>query len=140
MPDGALSDAESVPDDEASLDDEDLEQIARDVPTHLNVQVHKVPQHAYIVSDDKSDADARPVSATLNRQQFTWRNRKPHTAEVDATFQGPIFSPPPDNLPSTKWYFDKFMDKSVFEWIAGTMEEACLSRSCYDNWTTQPIY
>ena len=43
--------------DVASLDDEDLEQIARDALTHLNVQVHKLPQHADTVSDDESDAD-----------------------------------------------------------------------------------
>ena len=138
MPDCALSDTESGPDDDdndpdfdetqvrdvddesydASLDDEDLEQIARDSPTHLNVQVHKVPQHADTVSDDESDAEPRPGPARLNRQQFTWRNRKPPTADVDATFRGRVFSPPPDDLPSTKWYFDQFMDKSVFEWIA----------------------
>ena len=71
MHDAALSDAESGPDDDdndpdfdetqvrdvddesddASLDDEDLEQIARDAPTHLNIQVHNVPQHAETVSD-----------------------------------------------------------------------------------------
>ena len=138
MPDGALSDAESGPDDDdndpdfdetqarnvddesddASLDDEDLELIARDAPTLLNVQVHKVPQHADTVSDDESDTEPRPGPARLNRQQFTWRHRKPPTADVDATFRGPIFSPPPDDLPSTKWYFDEFMDRSVFEWIA----------------------
>ena len=136
MPDGALSDAESGPDDDdpdfdetqardvddesddASLDDEDLELIARDAPTLLNVQVHKVPQHADTVSDDESDTEPRPGPARLNRQQFTWRHIKPPTADVDATFRGPIFSPPPDDLPSTKWYFDQFMDISVFEWIA----------------------
>ena len=92
MPDGALADAESGPDDDdndpaiddardvddelddASLDDEDLEQIARDDPTPLNVQVHKLPQHADTVSDDEIDANPRPGPARLNRQQFTWRN------------------------------------------------------------------
>ena len=64
IPDGAISYAESGTDDndngpdfdepqahdadntsdEASLDDEDLEQIASDASTHLNVQVHKLPQ------------------------------------------------------------------------------------------------
>ena len=106
MPDGALSDAESGPDDDdndpdfdetqardvddesddASLDDEDLELIARDAPTLLNVQVHKVPQHADTVSDDESDTEPRPGPARLNRQQFTWIHRKPHTADVDATY------------------------------------------------------
>ena len=100
------------------MDDEYLEQIARDAPNHLNVQVHKVPQHADTVSDDESDAEPRPGPARLNRQQFTWRNRKPPTADVDATFRGSVFSPSHDDLPSTKWLFDQFMDKSVFEWIA----------------------
>uniref|UniRef100_A0A8C1TF05 PiggyBac transposable element-derived protein domain-containing protein n=1 Tax=Cyprinus carpio TaxID=7962 RepID=A0A8C1TF05_CYPCA len=31
---------------------------------------------------------------------------------------GPAFSPPPDEIPSPKWYFDQFMDKSVFEHIS----------------------
>ena len=139
MPDGALSDDKSGPDDDdndpgfdeteardvndesddASLDDENLEQITRDSPTHLNVQVHKVPKHADTVSDDKSGAELGPGPARLNRQQFTWRNRK------SPTVRGPKFSPPPDDLPSTKWYFDQFMDKSVFEWISESTHEKC---------------
>ena len=77
IPDGAISYAESGPDDDDngpdfdeplahdadnefnddSLDNEYLEQIARDAPTHLNVQVHKLPQHADTVSDNESDAE-----------------------------------------------------------------------------------
>ena len=126
IPDCAISYAESGPDDDdngpdfddpqahdadnesddASLDDEDLEHIARDAPTHLNVQVHKLPQYADTVSDNESDSEPRPGPARLNRQQFSWGNRTPPTADVDVTFRGPVFSIPPDDLPSTKWYFN----------------------------------
>ena len=61
---------------------------------------------------------SRNLEQLLNRQQFSWRLRKPASAEVDPTFTGPDFSPPLDELPSPKWYFDQFMDQSVFELMA----------------------
>uniref|UniRef100_A0A6Q2ZH78 PiggyBac transposable element-derived protein domain-containing protein n=1 Tax=Esox lucius TaxID=8010 RepID=A0A6Q2ZH78_ESOLU len=44
--------------------------------------------------------------------------KKPPAADIDSSFRGPAFSPPPDEIPSPKWYFDQFMDKSVFKHIS----------------------
>uniref|UniRef100_UPI00358E218E piggyBac transposable element-derived protein 3-like n=1 Tax=Myxine glutinosa TaxID=7769 RepID=UPI00358E218E len=132
LPDGAISDDESLPDDEdadpdfdengetdnsdASLDDETLEQMARADPSHLDIEIHQV--HRVRVNDNEdNEEELQPVPARVNKE-FIWRQRKPPEADVDSTFRVHAFSPPPDEIPSPKWYFDHFMDESVFEFIA----------------------
>ncbi|XP_029973972.1 piggyBac transposable element-derived protein 3-like [Salarias fasciatus] len=132
LPDGALSDAGSISDDEigdpnfeetpeayqsdSSLDDDEpLAAIARANRNHLDVEVHNV--HADSDTEAPGDDDPQTGPAPVNKE-FSWRQRKPPAADIDSSFQGPAFSPPPDEIPSPKWYFDQFMDKSVFEHIS----------------------
>ncbi|KAJ0000608.1 hypothetical protein NQD34_012450 [Periophthalmus magnuspinnatus] len=128
LPHGALSDTESISDDEigntdfapelyeSDLDyDEPLAAISRDNPNHLDVEIHNV--HADNDTEVPDDDEPQPDPAPVNKE-FSWRQRKPPAADIDSSFQGPAFSPPPEEIPSPKWYFDQFMDKSVFEHIS----------------------
>ncbi|XP_055087231.1 piggyBac transposable element-derived protein 3-like [Periophthalmus magnuspinnatus] len=128
LPHGALSDTESISDDEigdpdfapevyeSDLDyDEPLAAIARANPNHLDVEIHNV--HADSDTEVPDDDEPQPGPVPVNKE-FSWRQRKPPAADIDSSFQGPAFSPPPDEIPSPKWYFDQFMDKSVFEHIS----------------------
>uniref|UniRef100_A0AAY4B9J0 PiggyBac transposable element-derived protein domain-containing protein n=1 Tax=Denticeps clupeoides TaxID=299321 RepID=A0AAY4B9J0_9TELE len=100
---------------DSSLDDEPRAAITRANPNHLDVEIHNV----YADSDTEvpDDNETQPGPAPVNKE-FSWRQRKPPAADIGSSFRGPAFSPPPDEIPSPKWYFDQFMDKSVFEHIS----------------------
>ncbi|KAK7135513.1 hypothetical protein R3I94_014246 [Phoxinus phoxinus] len=132
LPDGALSDTESIPDDtiadpdfeespeayesDSSFDDDTpLAAIPNANPNHLDVEIHNI--HADSDTEVPDDNEPQPGPAPVNKE-FSWRQRKPPAADIDSSFRGPAFSPPPDEIPSPKWYFDQFMDKSVFEHIS----------------------
>ncbi|CAL9695385.1 unnamed protein product [Knipowitschia caucasica] len=129
LPDGALSETESISDNDIADpnfeptpesnssrdDDEPLAAIARANPRHLDVEIHNV--HADSDTEAPDDDEPQPGPAPVNKV-FSWRQRKPPAADIDSSFEGPAFSPPPDEIPSPKWYFDQFMDKSVFEYIS----------------------
>ncbi|KAM4552082.1 piggyBac transposable element-derived protein 1-like [Odontesthes bonariensis] len=132
IPNGALSDTESISDDkiadpdfvetpeayesDSSFDeDEPLADIARTDPNQLDVEIHHA--HADSVIEAPDDNEPQPGPAPVNKE-FSWRQRKPPAADIDSSFQGPAFSTPPDEIPSPRWYFDQFMDKSVFEHIS----------------------
>ncbi|KAF7698703.1 hypothetical protein HF521_003445 [Silurus meridionalis] len=132
LPDGALSDTESIPDDkiadpdfeespeayesDSSFDDDKpLAAIPKANLNHLDVEIHNI--HADSDTEVPDDNEPQPGPAPVNKE-FSWRQRKPPAADIDSSFRGPAFSPPPDEIPSPKWYFDQFMDKSVFEHIS----------------------
>lgn len=132
FPYGALSDTESISDDkiadpdfqktpeayecDSSLDDyKPLEAIARANPNHLDVEIHNV--HADSDTEVPDDDEPQPGPAPVNKE-FSLRQRKPSAADIDLSFRGPAFSPPPEEIPSAKWYFDQFMGKSVFKHIS----------------------
>uniref|UniRef100_A0AAY5K7E5 PiggyBac transposable element-derived protein domain-containing protein n=1 Tax=Esox lucius TaxID=8010 RepID=A0AAY5K7E5_ESOLU len=132
LPDGALSDTESIPDDkiadpdfeespeayesDSSFDDDKpLAEIPKANLNHLDVEIHNI--HADSDTEVPDDNEPQPGPAPVNKE-FSWRQRKPPAADIDSSFRGPAFSPPPDEIPSPKWYFDQFMDKSVFEHIS----------------------
>ncbi|XP_038123402.1 piggyBac transposable element-derived protein 3-like [Cyprinodon tularosa] len=132
IPNGALSDTESISDDkiadpdfvetpkayesDSSFDeDEPLADIARNYPNQLDVEIH----HAHVDSDIEAPDDNEPQPGPAPvKIEFSWKQRKPPAADIDSSFQGPAFSTPPDKIPSPRWYFDQFMDKSVFEHIS----------------------
>ncbi|XP_042599318.1 piggyBac transposable element-derived protein 2-like [Cyprinus carpio] len=132
LPDGALSDTESIPDDkiadpdfeespeayesDSSFDDDKpLAAIPKANLNHLDVEIHNI--HADSDTEVPDDNEPQPGPAPVNKE-FSWRQRKPPAADIDSSFRGPAFLPPPDEIPSPKWYFDQFMDKSVFEHIS----------------------
>uniref|UniRef100_A0A3B3S9X1 PiggyBac transposable element-derived protein domain-containing protein n=1 Tax=Paramormyrops kingsleyae TaxID=1676925 RepID=A0A3B3S9X1_9TELE len=132
LPDGALSDTESISDDEIADpdfedspeayesdssfdDDEPLAAIPKANLKHLDFEIHNI--HADSDTEVPDDNEPQPGPAPVNKE-FSWRQRKPPAADIDSSFRGPAFSPPPDEIPSPKWYFDQFMDKSVFEHIS----------------------
>lgn len=132
LPDGALSDTESIPDDkiadpdfeespeayesDSSFDDDKpLAAIPKANLNHLDVEIHNI--HADSDTEVPDDNEPQPGPAPVNKE-FSWRQRKPPAADIDSSFRGPAFSPPSDEIPSPKWYFDQFMDKSVFEHIS----------------------
>ncbi|XP_067300961.1 piggyBac transposable element-derived protein 2-like [Pseudorasbora parva] len=132
LPDGALSDTESIPDDkiadpdfeespeayesDSSFDDDKPQaEIPKANLNHLDVEIHNI--HADSDTEVPDDNEPQPGPAPVNKE-FSWRQRKPPAADIDSSFRGPAFSPPPDEIPSPKWYFDQFMDKSVFEHIS----------------------
>lgn len=132
LPDGALSDTESISDDEIADpdfedspeayesdssfdDDEPLAAIPKANLKHLDVEMQNI--HADSDTEVPDDNEPQPGPAPVNKE-FSWRQRKPPAADIDSSFRGPAFSPPPDEIPSPKWYFDQFMDKSVFEHIS----------------------
>lgn len=86
--------------------------IARAKPTDLDVEIHNI----YTGSDTEfpDDNEPQPGPAPVNNE-FSWSQRKPPAADIDCSFQGPVFSPPPDEISSPKWYI---MDISVFEYIS----------------------
>ncbi|ROL45839.1 PiggyBac transposable element-derived protein 2 [Anabarilius grahami] len=132
LPDGALSDTESIPDDniadpdfeespeayesDSSFDDDKpLAAIPKANLNHLDVEIQNI--HADSDTEVPDDNEPQPGPAPVNKE-FSWRQRKPPATDIDSSFRGPAFSPPPDEIPSPKWYFDQFMDKSVFEHIS----------------------
>ncbi|KTF84654.1 hypothetical protein cypCar_00033677 [Cyprinus carpio] len=132
LPDGALSVTESIPDDkiadpdfeespeayesDSSFDDDKpLAAIPKANLNHLDVEIHNI--HADSDTEVPDDNEPQPGPAPVNKE-FSWRQRKPLAADIDSSFRGPAFLPPPDEIPSPKWYFDQFMDKSVFEHIS----------------------
>ncbi len=148
LPDGALSDTESTADDEiddpdfdpeayesdSSLDDDEpLAATARANPNHLDVEIHNI--HADSDTDVPDDDEPQPGPAPVNKE-FSWRQRKPSAADIDCSFQGPAFSPPPNEIPSPKWYFDQFMDKSVFEHISYQSNLYAVMMNCPELKTT----
>ncbi len=86
-------------------DDEPLAATARANPNHLDVEIHNI--HADSDTDVPDDDEPQPGPAPVNKE-FSWRQRKPSAADIDCSFQGPAFSPPPNEIPSPKWYFDQF--------------------------------
>lgn len=130
--DWALSDTESISDDEigypdfeetpeayesnSSLDDDEpLAAIARPKCNHLDVENHNV--HADSDTEAADDDEPQPGPAPVNKE-FSWRQRKPPATDTHSSFQGPAFSQPPDKIPSPTWDFDQFMDKSIFKHIS----------------------
>ena len=141
LPDGTIFDEESIGEDnildpdfepvvnqdddgnylsDSSVVEEQISQVTKTVDSILNVEVHKstVPQEDTNHETNQIATDQPGPSTSANRQQFTWRQRKPASAEVDPNYAGAYFSPPPNQISSPKWYFDHFMDRSVFELMA----------------------
>nr|XP_039255146.1 piggyBac transposable element-derived protein 3-like [Styela clava] len=66
--------------------------------------------------EPRSDVTQSYLSPTA--ANFIWRKKKPDSADVDSIFRGPEFSAAPEFLPTPYWYFNQFMDQSVFKIIA----------------------
>jgi len=77
---------------DCSLDEEEFVKIAQTGQNHLNVEVYQPPEPHDENPDDvnaatnEADIPTWPIS-----QQFTWQQRKPSSAEIDATFTEQVF-------------------------------------------------
>lgn len=113
-----------------------LAAIARANPNHLDVEINNI--HADSDTEAPDDDVPQPSSAPINKE-FSWRQRKPPAADIDSSFQVPAFSPPPEQILSPKWYFDQFMDKSVFEHISHQSNLYAVIRNGPELKTTQAL-
>lgn len=101
LPDGALSDTESIPDDkiadpdfeespeayesDSSFDDDKpLAAIPKANLNHLDVEIHNI--HADSDTEVPDDNEPQPGPAPVNKE-FSWRQRKPPAADIDSSFR-----------------------------------------------------
>ena len=75
-----------------------------------------------------SNATDKLMLILKKKMIFGIRNTKPNPKSIHflrdsenrqlQKFKGPDFSPPPEEIPSPKWYFAQFMDRTIFEYIS----------------------